>query len=125
MFTHSNNSKQIQTKKVRNRNEKGIEKEKINNILKCFLISDFKWISAKLACLFGTAITHKELLNVASIIYDTVPECPKITREAQRNIFVLMKWYFDNWKKIGNFVSNNITLRSADGNKISLKTQPK
>lgn len=112
-------------KENRNREKKQLtEKEKVHEIMKRYSKPEMESINAKLRELFGNTITREELLTIAHVLKNNIPECTKITREATRVKEVLKTWFIDNMDKIEEPMKKKLKLIYNDENKNKNKSSP-
>jgi hypothetical protein len=71
--------------------------------------------------MYGTGITHKELLSVGYVV-SLLAGTLDPDRDAERDMRVLYKWFDENWVKVGPWIAA-VNLRDKEGEIISLERE--
>ena len=91
--------------------------------LKGFTVEQEKWINDQLTLLFSSGVSHKELKSIAEVVKIHKPNVTNLSREGKRDKRVLKKWYYDNWKEIGEFLFNNLKIFDSDDKMINANAE--
>ena len=112
-----------QPKKKKAPRGRGKEAKKTEEKLKGFTVEQEKWINDQLTLLFSSGVSHKELKSIAEVVKIHKPNVTNLSREGKRDKRVLKKWYYDNWKEIGEFLFNNLKIFDSDDKMINANAE--